>query len=41
MAANIKRVGIVGYGRLGQYLAKAVLDRPNELALAFVWNRYE
>ena len=34
-----KRVGIVGYGKLGQYLAKGVLERPAELELAFVWNR--
>lgn len=34
-----KRIGIVGYGKLGQYLAKAVLERPEELELAFVWNR--
>jgi predicted dinucleotide-utilizing enzyme len=34
-----KRIGIVGYGKLGQYLANAVLERPEELELAFVWNR--
>lgn len=34
-----KRVGIVGYGKLGRYLAHAVLDRPETLQLAFVWNR--
>lgn len=33
-----KRVGIVGYGHLGQYLIKAILEHPN-LELAFVWNR--
>ncbi|CAL4076173.1 unnamed protein product [Meganyctiphanes norvegica] len=33
-----KRIGIVGYGHLGQYLTNAVLDHPN-LELAFVWNR--
>ncbi|KJE88448.1 aspartate dehydrogenase isoform 1 [Capsaspora owczarzaki ATCC 30864] len=35
----VRRVGIVGYGSLGQYLADAVLQRPDQLELAFVWNR--
>lgn len=33
-----RRIGIVGYGKLGQYLVKAVMDSA-ELELAFVWNR--
>ncbi|KAK4292971.1 hypothetical protein Pmani_034294 [Petrolisthes manimaculis] len=33
-----RRVGIVGYGHLGQYLTQSVLDHP-DLDLAFVWNR--
>jgi aspartate dehydrogenase len=33
-----RRVGILGYGSLGQHLARAVLASP-ELELAFVWNR--
>ena len=36
------RVGIVGYGKLGQYLAHAIIDDPMvgaKLELAFVWNR--
>eukprot|EP01102_Stenamoeba_stenopodia_P001707 TRINITY_DN11553_c0_g1_i1.p1 TRINITY_DN11553_c0_g1~~TRINITY_DN11553_c0_g1_i1.p1 ORF type:complete len:296 (-),score=49.08 TRINITY_DN11553_c0_g1_i1:71-937(-) len=41
MAARKTRVGIVGFGDLGQFLAKAILETPasNELELAFVWNR--
>ncbi len=36
---NLKRrVGIVGYGKLGQFLAKAIQERE-EYQLAFVWNR--
>eukprot|EP01116_Phalansterium_solitarium_P005943 TRINITY_DN18269_c0_g1_i1.p1 TRINITY_DN18269_c0_g1~~TRINITY_DN18269_c0_g1_i1.p1 ORF type:complete len:296 (-),score=36.17 TRINITY_DN18269_c0_g1_i1:760-1647(-) len=37
-----RRVGIVGYGNLGQYLANSILFDPkvsNVLELAFVWNR--
>ena len=37
-----RRVGIIGYGKLGQYLAKAILDDPKascKLELAFVYNR--
>ncbi|KAK8752230.1 hypothetical protein OTU49_012626 [Cherax quadricarinatus] len=33
-----RRIGIIGYGHLGQYLTQAVLERP-DLDLAFVWNR--
>jgi len=36
------RVGIVGYGSLGQYLVKAINEDPKAkqtLELAFVWNR--
>ena len=32
------RVGIVGYGSLGQFLVKAIQER-DDLQLAFVWNR--
>jgi len=36
------RVGVVGYGSLGRYLVKAILQDPvasSQLDLAFVWNR--
>ncbi|KAL6053947.1 Aspartate dehydrogenase domain-containing protein [Balamuthia mandrillaris] len=36
------RVGVVGYGSLGQYLVSAILQDPKisqEVELAFVWNR--
>ena len=33
-----RRIGIVGYGSLGQFLAQRVLESP-ALDLAFVWNR--
>ena len=36
------RVGIVGYGKLGQFLVDAILTDPTcaaRLELAFVWNR--
>ncbi|KAL8575223.1 hypothetical protein ACOMHN_042344 [Nucella lapillus] len=35
---SIRRVGIVGYGHLGEFLVKAVQERA-DLDLAFVWNR--
>eukprot|EP00795_Rhopilema_esculentum_P015327 gene15327-6544_t len=38
MAGKRRRIGIVGYGSLGQYLAKEVLSHP-DMDLAFVWNR--
>src|SRR5690349_3409428 len=37
-----RRVGIVGYGSLGVYLAKAILEdeeTKRTLELAFIWNR--
>lgn len=37
-----RRVGIVGFGHLGEYLAKAILEDPKvsaECELGFVWNR--
>ncbi|XP_029441565.1 putative L-aspartate dehydrogenase isoform X2 [Rhinatrema bivittatum] len=36
-----RRIGIVGYGRLGQYLVQRILGEGslNNLQLAFVWNR--
>ncbi|XP_002736499.1 aspartate dehydrogenase domain-containing protein-like [Saccoglossus kowalevskii] len=33
-----RRVGIVGFGELGQYLVKAI-QKSDDLELAFVWNR--
>lgn len=33
-----RRIGIVGYGHLGQYLVQQVLSR-DDVELAFVWNR--
>lgn len=37
-APRPQRVGVVGYGKLGQFLVKAICERP-ELEVAFVWNR--
>lgn len=34
-----RRVGIVGFGQLGQFLAAEVQRRPDTLELAFVWSR--
>lgn len=34
-----RRVGIVGFGHLGQFLAAEVQRRPESLELAFVWSR--
>lgn len=42
MASQRRRVGIVGYGHLGRYLAKAIREdsaASQRLELAFVWNR--
>ena len=42
MAASLSRkIGIVGYGKLGQYLANSILEAPASagLEIAFVWNR--
>ncbi len=33
------RVGIVGFGKLGQYLAAAIEKQPQSFTLAFIWNR--
>ncbi|GAB6018558.1 hypothetical protein CHUAL_000253 [Chamberlinius hualienensis] len=33
-----RRIGIIGYGHLGQYLVERITDDPN-LELGFVWNR--
>ncbi|KAK6184979.1 hypothetical protein SNE40_007314 [Patella caerulea] len=33
-----RRIGVVGYGELGQYLVKAIQESEN-LELCFVWNR--
>ena len=36
-----RRVGIVGYGKIGQYLVNAILNDPklSSFEVAFVWNR--
>ncbi|XP_013786110.1 putative L-aspartate dehydrogenase [Limulus polyphemus] len=34
-----RRIGIVGFGHLGQYLVQAILEKQQEFELAFVWNR--
>ena len=34
-----RRIGIVGYGKLGQFLVQGILERPESYELAFVWNR--
>ena len=35
-----KRVGLVGYGKLGKFLASKILDEAgHNLELAWVWNR--
>ena len=34
----VRRVGVVGYGALGRYLAKEVQERE-DLQLVWVWNR--
>jgi aspartate dehydrogenase len=34
-----RRIGIVGFGSLGQYLLKQSLDKPDLLQVVFVWNR--
>ncbi|XP_077995667.1 aspartate dehydrogenase domain-containing protein-like [Glandiceps talaboti] len=40
MNTNLRRkIGIVGYGHLGQYLVKVIEERGNDLELVFVWNR--
>lgn len=33
-----RRVGVVGYGKLGEFLVEKILAEPS-LELAFVWNR--
>ena len=32
------RIGIVGYGHLGQFLTKTILNH-SQMEIAFVWNR--
>jgi predicted dinucleotide-utilizing enzyme len=37
-----RRIGIIGYGKLGQHLCRAILEQPDvaaELELAFVWDK--
>ena len=38
---TVMRVGVLGYGHLGQYLVKYILDegKKHDLQLDFVWNR--
>ncbi|XP_028396629.1 putative L-aspartate dehydrogenase [Dendronephthya gigantea] len=36
--SKVRRVGVVGFGHLGQYLVKSILD-SKDLELGFVWNR--
>jgi len=36
--AGRRRIGVIGYGNLGQYLAKEIIEHP-DTELAFVWNR--
>lgn len=38
-SAAPRRIGIVGFGSLGQYLLKQSLDKPDLLQVVFVWNR--
>lgn len=38
MSHDVTRIGIVGYGKLGQYLVDAIQGHP-KLKLVFVWNR--
>ncbi|KAJ7387899.1 hypothetical protein OS493_001249 [Desmophyllum pertusum] len=33
-----RKIGIVGYGHIGQYLVEEILQR-NDLELCFIWNR--
>eukprot|EP00039_Didymoeca_costata_P017469 m.324090 g.324090 ORF g.324090 m.324090 type:complete len:266 (-) comp16540_c10_seq5:199-996(-) len=40
MAEKTRRIGVVGYGKLGQFLVKKILESKDlGLSLAFVWNR--
>ena len=34
-----RRVGVVGYGQLGQYLVDKILSQPADFELSFIWNR--
>lgn len=39
-ASTARRIGVLGYGFIGQHLVKMIRDNPNwGLELAFVWNR--
>lgn len=39
-ASTSRRIGVLGYGFIGQHLVKMIRDNPNwGLELAFVWNR--
>ena len=35
----VVRVGVVGFGSLGQYLVAHLSTRPDLFELVFVWNR--
>ena len=39
LAQMVVRVGIVGFGSLGQYLYAHLSTRPDLFELVFVWNR--
>lgn len=38
-AARPCRIGIIGFGSLGQYLLKQSQSKPDQLQVVFVWNR--
>lgn len=38
MEVKARRVGVVGYGKLGEFLVNKILE-DERLELAFVWNR--
>jgi aspartate dehydrogenase len=35
----MKKIGIIGYGHLGQYLVERILKLSDQFELVFVWNR--
>lgn len=39
MTKSIKKVGIVGFGLIGQYLYESIKKVDSGLEVAFVWNR--
>lgn len=38
MSDTPRRVGVVGYGKLGEFLVESIQSDP-DMELAFVWNR--